>query len=268
MDMPVTGIVSRRGASGTPSEVASPRGDARSATGQSTETADGSPRGPARSATSQATETADGSPRGPVRSATGLVPPPGFLSRFAHVTTWHGQLPHWECPGVAVFVTFRLGDALPQERLRELAQDLDSIHLQKEVDHEAWRLLRAKVETWHDQGAGSCLFARPEIRQEVEASIHYYDGRRYVLYSHIVMPNHVHLLFMPQDGQTIQNIVRDLKHFLSVKFRSLKTWNGEFWQREYWDSMIRDERHFQKALNYIKGNSPAIAYSVYEVKDV
>ncbi|WP_138087597.1 hypothetical protein [Phragmitibacter flavus] len=41
-----------------------------------------------------------------------------FLNPFDEVDRHGSQLPHWQRDGVMQFVTFRLGDAMPQEKLR------------------------------------------------------------------------------------------------------------------------------------------------------
>jgi len=257
---------------------------------------------------------------------------PGFLSRLAKVECSYGALPHWEHPGVAAFVTFRLGDSLPHEkvgplmeRMKELQGELrearsirdsrseshpccgrsdvcvgDSrseshpcdgalvdesrgrvlgagvaprrpvvggavaprLRDESEILHDI-KSLRADFEGWLDAGYGSCLFADAANRLVVEDAIRYYDGKRYSLYAYVVMPNHVHVLFMPNDGETIQSLIRDLKHFVSVKLSERKTWNGSFWQSEYWDTLVRDAAHFDRVRAYIRGNNPQIAYDAY-----
>ena len=131
------------------------------------------------------------------------------------------------------------------------------------LETECAKRFRARLESLLDVGYGSCIFASEESRRVVEDSLRFYDGKRIALYGYVVMPNHVHLLFMPLEGETIQSIVRDVKHYASGKLRHLKCWAGSFWQREHWDTLIRDEEHFVRVLAYIRGNNPAIAYDAY-----
>lgn len=51
-----------------------------------------------------------------------LEPPPGFqgLHPERPITFYCRHLPHWRQDGATYFVTFRLGDSLPQSKLREL----------------------------------------------------------------------------------------------------------------------------------------------------
>ena len=197
------------------------------------------------------------------------LPPPGYLTRFAEVEVSRQKLPHWEHPGIAAFVTFRLGDSLPKERIVELRSELDewkeanknqSSH---DVDRQYAIKFRERCEAWLDEGFGSCVFACPENRRVVENALHSYDGKRIALYGYVVMPNHVHVLFMPIGKETIKRVLRDVKHFTSAKLASLKSWSGDFWQSEYWDTLIRDERHFARVMAYIRGNNPEIAYDAY-----
>jgi hypothetical protein len=49
-------------------------------------------------------------------------PPPGFqgLREDLPLTRYARHLPHWRQPGATYFVTFRLADSLPKEKLHEL----------------------------------------------------------------------------------------------------------------------------------------------------
>ena len=197
------------------------------------------------------------------------LPPPGYLTRFAEIKVTKRNLPHWEHPGVAVFVTFRLGDSIPAERIVALNEELEVWRNdQPDLDRDAMERTiadrrRERLESLLDECMGSCVLALEGNRRLVEEALHYYDGKRIALYGYVVMPNHVHILFMPLGNETIKGVIRDLKHYVSGILASAKTWAGDFWQREYWDTFIRDERHFARVLAYIRGNNPAIAYDAY-----
>jgi putative transposase len=51
-----------------------------------------------------------------------LAAPPGFqgLREDKDLTIYIRHLPHWRQEGATYFATFRLGDSLPQSKLREL----------------------------------------------------------------------------------------------------------------------------------------------------
>ena len=188
---------------------------------------------------------------------------------FAEVEVSRQKLPHWEHPGIAAFVTFRLGDSLPNEKVAELRDELDEWRNAnkdregRDMDRRCALRFRERCEAWLDEGFGSCVLASPENRRVVESALHCYDGKRIALYGYVVMPNHVHVLFMPLGKETLKGVVRDVKHFTSAKLASLKSWPGGFWQSEYWDTFIRDERHFARVMAYMRGNNPNIAYDAY-----
>ena len=153
-----------------------------------------------------------------------------------------------------VFVTFRLGDSIPAERIVAWNEELEVWRNdQPDLDRDAMERTiaarrRERLESLLDEGMGSCVLALEGNRRLVEEALHYYDGKRIALYGYVVMPNHVHILFMPLGNETIKGVIRDLKHYVSGILASAKPWAGDFWQREYWDTFIRDERHFARVL--------------------
>jgi hypothetical protein len=108
-------------------------------------------------------------------------------------------------------VTFRLADALPQNKLRELAALRDQWLCKVSIvgqstalsydalprDEEFSRTTMERVERWLDEGQGSCLLSDPAAAKEVERCLRHEDGKRYDLIAFVVMPNHVHLLARP-----------------------------------------------------------------------
>ena len=200
------------------------------------------------------------------------LPPPGFLSRFTHVDVWHGDLPHWERSGVAVFITMRLGDSLPMDKLGPWMSEKDEwlqVHPQpwtEETSREFSSKFRGAIEKWLDEGHGTCVFGDESARKVVEDALRHYAGRRYALYAFVVMPNHVHVLLMPLEGWTVKRIVADLKHYTARVLAACRTWEGAFWQREYWDTAIRNGEHFRRVIRYIKGNRPDIAFDAYATR--
>lgn len=157
---------------------------------------------------------------------------------------WHsrGYLPHFDQPGMIQMITFRLADSLPTEvleRLPDRTRDRDR--------------LRA-METALDHGHGDCHLRHPSIAQLVEDALKHFDGERYRLLAWVVMPNHVHVLVEPLPGHTVSRIVQSWKSYTSKKVIRVLGLEGRFWQPEYFDRAIRDERHLANAVAYIHAN--------------
>ncbi len=90
-----------------------------------------------------------------------------------------------------------------------------------------------------------------------------FDRSRYVVYALVVMPNHVHVLFMPLAGWSITEILKGWKGVSARALNAATGAVGTFWQKESWDHCVRSAAQFRKFLNYIRSNDSAIAYSAY-----
>lgn len=156
---------------------------------------------------------------------------------------WHsrGHLPHLDMPGTVQAVTFRLADSMPVHVVARLAAMEDS---------PAKRKLR---EDWLDRGRGTCCLRMPEIARLVEDALLHFDGERYRLCAWCVMPNHVHVLF--EVGTTpLGEIVKSWKGYSAREANRVLGRRGAFWEEEYWDRYMRDERHHRETVRYLENN--------------
>ena len=212
--------------------------------------------------------TAQGLIEGAVpRTAQSLPPSPGFFSPNGNVRVWRGDLPHWQQAGVATFVTIRAAGSLPRERLDELrAFDEEwRTACADPADDELRDFLRRRrmmVEKWLDAGVGSCPFASEAARRAVVDSLRADDGRRYRLYAFVVMPNHLHVLLLPFDA-FIEKGLSAFKRFSACGVNRANGTRGPVWQREHYDTLIRDADHFRRVRDYIWKNSPTLAWDCY-----
>ena len=200
------------------------------------------------------------------------LPTPRFFSREAKVFKTANCLPHWEQSGCCCFVTWRTADSIPQEKLNAIREERESFDTQhaRPWDDETWdeyyRLFEGRYQNWLDEGAGACLLRWAELRRAVEDVVMRFDRLRYVVYALVVMPNHVHALFMPLCGQSIAGILKAWKGVSARAVNDATGRDGSFWQKESWDHCVRSAAQFREFLNYIRANDPAIAYSVYETE--
>ncbi len=156
---------------------------------------------------------------------------------------WHsrGYLPHFDSPETAQFVTFRWFDSLPVEAVQKLRLATSPIG---DADRDAFL----------DAGSGHCWLRQPEIARIVEDALLHFDGERYRLIAWTIMPNHVHVLIEVMAEQSIGNVVSSWKRFSARMANRVLGRSGPFWQDDYWDTYIRNERHFESALSYIANN--------------
>ncbi len=164
---------------------------------------------------------------------------------------WHsrGWLPHLEVGSQPQIVTFRLAESLPLEVMVEWAMEVE--HLS---DEERELKRRRRIERWLDAGRGPVWLADPEIAALVQNALLHFEGDRYRLHAWTIMPNHVHTMFTPAAGHSVADILHAWKGFTGRRANALLDRSGPFWQRDYFDRLVRDERHFANALAYIEAN--------------
>lgn len=197
-----------------------------------------------------------------------LDPPPGFhgLRNDLPVETYRRYLPHWRQDGATYFVTFRLHDALPvekQKQLREIKQDWEQENPAPHTDDqlkELHHLLGIKSEKWLDAGFGSCLLRVPFHRNYLESVLTFFNKNRFDLSSWVIMPNHVHLLVRPLVAKhwSLEKILQSWKRRSARDINRVRGKEGQVWLDESYDSIVRDAQHLWRCLQYI-GQNPAKA---------
>ena len=200
-----------------------------------------------------------------------IIPRPRFFNPSAVVRKSRGgNLPHWSQLGCTCFVTWRTADSLPRERLDALERERREwrqAHAEPRGDAdlaEYSRLFEGRMQEWLDEGYGACVLRDAALRQRVENVILKFNHVRYVVYALVVMPNHVHVLFMPTGCASAEKIVSVWKGASAHAVNEALDATGGFWQKESWDHLVRNERQFAKFVRYIRENDPGIAYCVYE----
>lgn len=129
--------------------------------------------------------------------------PSRFLNPYAPIDIHRANLPHWRQDDVTYFVTFRLADSLPAEKLCQWRGDRDRwLHdnpkpWTPEQDREYFERFSRNIEYWLDQGAGSCLLSISEVSELMEQALRYFDGERYRLGEFVIAANHVHMVVTP-----------------------------------------------------------------------
>jgi hypothetical protein len=68
------------------------------------------------------------------------------------------------------------------------------------------------------------------------------------------MPNHVHAVLRPHEGQKLEKILHSWKSFTAKKANELLGRTGGFWQEEYYDHVVRDGEDFRNQIRYVLEN--------------
>ena len=148
------------------------------------------------------------------------------------------------------FVTFRLADSLPEAVLQQMRRRLSS----KLENEERKRQLARAIERYLDKGTGACHLKRAKVAALVAGAIQHQDGKSYRLIAWVVMPNHVHLVFRLLPGRKLASVIQALKSYTAHEANRLLGRTGTFWQREYFDHLIRNGQEFDRAIRYVLSN--------------
>ena len=193
-----------------------------------------------------------------------------FFDEHAEVNVTRRNLPHWNQDGKLYFVTWRLGDSLPQEHLAQLEVDRAAWvrkfgdrpvkEMSPGLKEEWYKLFHRRVQGWLDAGHGSCLLRRPEARRIMIDALHYFEDKRYQLGSFAIAPNHVHVLVAPLAGFDLSGVLHSWKSFTSNAINTVSGRSGRLWMDENFDRLVRGPEHLERIEFYITRHDEQGAY--------
>jgi len=183
-----------------------------------------------------------------------------YFNPYEPIEVSERNLPHWRQPHVTYFVTFRLADALPADKLAALKAEREAWIKNHPEPHgitdqeEYHRLFSERIQDWLDAGSGSCLLRDERVGRIVASALQHFDGQRYALGSWVVMPNHVHAVVTPKEGWTLDQILHSWKSYTAHEINTLLRRSGVVWQHEGYDHIVRNPRALWKIEEYITDN--------------
>jgi putative transposase len=89
--------------------------------------------------------------------------------------------------------------------------------------------------------------------------VKYWDGRKWLIYATVVLPDHLHCLVQPLPHPAggffdLGEILYSIKSFSSHQINRRRGAAGSIWQIERYDRIVRDETEFLEKWNYIRNN--------------
>jgi len=191
------------------------------------------------------------------------------------------NLPHRQ-PKTGIFnICFRLNGTLPRFKLQELKdlRDFKIAEIQTTYGHVSDTMIRDLIRKEHDlyfgkfdelldqNSTGPKFLKEPEIAEIVADCLKYWaEKERYTLICFCIMSNHVHLMLTDIEKQLFR-ILQTIKTYTATKANEKLNRKGEqFWQRESYDNLVRDEEDLSIKLRYIL-NNPVKANLITNWKD-
>jgi REP element-mobilizing transposase RayT len=156
-------------------------------------------------------------------------------------------LPHLESPNAIYFVTYRLADSLPPTAI-------PVAYLEIPTDTNKELSLSKRTEKLLDNSAGECHLTKPEIAATIAESLKHFEGVRYHLQAWCIMPNHIHVVVQPREEWKLEKVVHTWKSYTANQANRALNRTGEFWQREYYDHVVRDNEDLDRITRYVFEN--------------
>src|SRR5207253_10722020 len=115
------------------------------------------------------------------------------------------NLPHWDMPDAAYFVTTCLEGSIPARGLLDLEEYRTELRRRprpKNVSEsdwsvKQWKLLFVRADHWLDHEPAVRHLVDPRLAQIVRDAMYFFAGERYDLLAFVVMPSHFHGVFQP-----------------------------------------------------------------------
>ena len=149
------------------------------------------------------------------------------------------SLPHINLQGSYQFVTFRTQDSLDDFIAKIRNEDIEIKKQEYLIDKYLDNSLKG-------------AYLNGEVLLFLKDFLKSLDKIFYELVSFVIMPNHIHLLF--KQIEDLNMIVKRIKGESAFRINKMLNRSGRFWEKNYFDKVIRDEKHFNIVYDYIKFN--------------
>lgn len=187
-------------------------------------------------------------------------------------------LPHYQQPGQSYFVTWSLYNAIHPKALARYTMELDTLKLQikfleqqkhnfseiEKTKQEYYSKRRQYIKAYDDlldlNRNPEINLLKPENLEIIFGSLQFWEGKRIQNIAFTIMPNHVHWVVKLFDKDSaknpvyLQDILQSVKRHSSNKINKVENRSGKLWQKESFDTTIRNDKHLYYAIKYTLNN--------------
>jgi len=197
------------------------------------------------------------------------------------------NLPHYQPEGYAYFITTRLTGTIPRPIIEDMKKEYEkklefisgeqSNLKKKELYHDLQYNRFIKYEQILDSAKfGRKWLNNKKVASVVKEALHHRDGKEYKLMAYTIMPNHLHIIFLPINDvkradcslknstkeyerrtsslYKVTKIMQSLKWFTAKEANKILNRKGKFWQHESYDHVIRDDKELRRLVEYLLNN--------------
>lgn len=206
--------------------------------------------------------------------------------------TYTRNLPHFHPNEATFFITFRLYSSISFLKLKELKSEFETrkkeLFFQYGIDkdfksklYSLQKLYFLRFDNLLDSAIEGPQWLKEDcVAEIVSDKIFEFDILKYNLIVFSIMPNHVHLVFKPNEnlkiaesniaGKTknyiIADVMRLLKGSTARDSNLMLNRSGCFWHHESYDHVVRNEKELNNIIKYVL-NNPVKAALVENWKD-
>ena len=184
------------------------------------------------------------------------------------------DLPHWDVPHAAYFITSCLEGSIPAQGLLDIDDYRASLQRRPRPTGKSeeawttncWKLVFARTESWLDMQPAVRHLSDTRLAQLVVDAFYFFADHRYKLLAFVVMPSHIHWVFQPMESWVSQlgpqitvrspreRIIHSINRHTAAECNKLLGLSGTFWQHESYDHWIRDAEEMERIIRYVEGN--------------
>jgi putative transposase len=157
----------------------------------------------------------------------------------------------------------KMRDSVPDNFRDEPLESPELSKLKEQYYSFRKKYMKAYDDLLHAQKNPSIDLTQKENLEKMKEALHFWDGKKIENYAYAIMPNHVHWVFgvfekdENNDPIWLQDILHSVKRFSGNRINKLETRTGPLWQKESFDTTIRDEKHLYTAIKYTLNNPVA-----------
>lgn len=190
-----------------------------------------------------------------------------FFHPQKELRVYQKHLPHWRQEDVIYFITSRLSDSMPQEKLQQWKRlrqawlqdhglsSMDALPtLPEPLQQEFHRKFTVIWHRWLDKGWGDCCLRQPDARQCLIDQFSHHNSEAANLDAWVIMPNHFHALVHVTHPDGLGRVVQHWKGGSARAINKLTGRQGSLWQQEPYDHIVRSEGQLRHYRRYIAAN--------------
>jgi REP element-mobilizing transposase RayT len=199
-------------------------------------------------------------------------------------------LPHFQKPGQSYFVTWNLHGSIPKKAFLRYTSELDILKSQikfleiqkpdsfeiEKVKQDYYSLRKQYIKAYDDlldsDRNPEIDLSKTDNLEIMHGALQFWEGQRLQNIAFTIMPNHIHWVVKIYEKDSkgnpvyLQDILHSVKRFSSNKINKAENRSGTLWQKESFDTTIRNEKHEYYAIKYTL-NNPVQAGLVSDWRD-